>query len=351
MADFSQYGIPSKEWTVIQSTLPPSSDHISLADLKEGTNRGREDVARREMVQLASKVILNDYLIPARDGFKLEARSYRAVSVSPDEALPIYVHFHGGGFCFGTLSSDDAICSRLAINTNVVVLNINYRHTPEFGYPTAWNDSEDALDWAHGNADEIGGDCERIIIGGISAGSWLTASLSLANLRRENNMKVKVVGQVLMIPALVFHECYAPQLRLLKDPSCSSYVQNRSAPILPLQRIKQFNHLLKVEQADPRDLRLNPGYATSAEVRQLPPTIFGIAGLDPLRDEALFYAKLLADNDVPIQISMFKGVPHGFRRFSDRLPVTKDWDRVMEEGILWALSSPTASKGFEIKTY
>jgi acetyl esterase/lipase len=44
------------------------------------------------------------------------------------------------------------------------------------------------------------------------------------------------------------------------------------------------------------DLRLNPGNATEKEVTKLPPTTFGIAGYDPLRDEGLFYAKLLSDN-------------------------------------------------------
>lgn len=297
MADFSEYGFPSEEWTAIQPTLPPFSKDISLAELKEGTNRGREDVARREMISLASQVLISDHTIPARDNYQLQARCYRAASMGPEKILPIYIHFHGGGFCFGTLDSEDAICSRIAIKTNVIVLNVNYRHTPEYGYPTAWNDSEDALDWAHDHADEIRGDRERIVIGGISAGGWLSASLSLANLRRETKMQIKVIGQVLMIPALVYHECYAPQLRFLRDPSCSSYKQNEFAAILPLERIQQFNDLLKIERPDPGDLRLNPGNATSAEVRQLPPTTFGIAGSDPLRDEALFYAKLLAENE------------------------------------------------------
>lgn len=296
MADFSEYGVPSKEWTVLESTLPPFSKDLSLEDLKASTNRGREDVAQRELAPIASQVIIRDHSIPSRDGYALEARSYRAASVPSDKPIPIYIHFHGGGFCFGTLSSEDAICSRLAINTNVVVLNVNYRHTPRYSYPTAWNDSEDALDWAHNNAGKLNGEREKIVIGGISAGGWLSASLSLSNLRREANSRASIIGQVLMIPALVYHDCYASQLKLLKDPSLSSYKQNEFAAILPLERIKQFNELLKVKDADPQDRRLNPGNATPEEVRHLPPTTFGIAGSDPLRDEALFYGRALADN-------------------------------------------------------
>jgi len=296
MADFSEYGVPREEWTVVESTLPPFSKNISLEDLKASTNRGREDVAKRELAPIASQVIISDHSIPSRDGYILEARSYRAVSAPSDKPLPIYIHFHGGGFCFGTLSSEDAICSRLAISTNVVVLNVNYRHTPQYSYPTAWNDSEDALDWAHNNAGKLKVERRKIVIGGISAGGWLSASLSLSNLRRETESQACIIGQVLMIPALVYHECYAPQLKFLKDQSLSSYKQNEFAAILPLERIKQFNELLQVKDADPEDRRLNPGNATAEEVRHLPPTTLGIAGSDPLRDEALFYGKLLADN-------------------------------------------------------
>lgn len=187
MADFSEYGIPSKEWAAIASTLPAFSKDQSLEDLKANTNQGREDVARRELGPLASQVTIRDYSITTRDDYALEARSYQATSAPFDKPLPIYIHFHGGGFCFGTLSSEDAICSRLAINTNVVVLNVNYRHTPEYSHPTAWDDSEDALDWVQINADKLNGERERIIIGGVSAGAWLSASLSLSNLRRRLN--------------------------------------------------------------------------------------------------------------------------------------------------------------------
>ena len=93
-------------------------------------------------------------------------------------------------------------------------------------------------------------------IGGISAEGWLSASLCFTNLRKQIESHVKTVGQVLMIPALVYHHCYESQLNLRKDPNLSSYRQNESAAVLPLERIKTFNELLKVERPDPNDRRL-----------------------------------------------------------------------------------------------
>lgn len=76
----------------------------------------------------------------------------------------------------------------------------------------------------------------------------------------------------------------------------SSYEENEFAPILPLARMRLFNSLLKLPEAVNRsDWMLNPGLATPAELQGIPPTVLGIAGLDPLRDEALFFAQNLND--------------------------------------------------------
>ena len=297
MCDFSKYGVPSAEWLRVEATLPVARDQ-SLADLKTITNAGREVMARNAMESLSDKVQLHDYSIPTRDGYMLEVRCYRPTSIETNEVLPIYVHFHGGGFLFGTLSSEDASCSRIAINVGVVVVNVNYRHTPEYTYPTAWNDSEDALAWIWNNSILFSGDRDRLVIGGISAGAWLTAALAQTISRSGLNLQppLRVLGQVLMIPCLVFTACYESQMRQIKDPSVSSYVQCAEAPILNSRRKKLFNELLKVENPNPEDKRLNPGNVTPEEARRLPPTILGIAGYDPLRDEGILYGKLLAEN-------------------------------------------------------
>lgn len=59
----------------------------------------------------------------------------------------------------------------------------------------------------------------------------------------------------------------------------------------------------------------------------------------------------LTHDSVPTSVSVFKGVPHGFRRFGDKLSVCKRWDEVMEQGIRWALTNPPASGRFVINTY
>ena len=184
--------------------------------------------------------------------------------------------------------------------TNVLVFNINYRHTPEFVFPTAWLDVQDAFIWAHANMDTLGGNREQIIVGGISAGAQLTASLVL-----EQHLGLAVPdlpaikGQVLMIPCVAHIDHYDLLLQQLKDPSLSSYKQNVDAPILSVKTVHMFTGLLLAGTpgVQANDTKINIGNATKDQVQGLPPAAFGIAGLDPLRDEGLLYAKLLTESE------------------------------------------------------
>ncbi|KAL2818608.1 Alpha/Beta hydrolase protein [Aspergillus granulosus] len=361
--DFSEYTGPSEEWVALEKTLPAAAPDLTTEQLKDATNKGREEIAAREMVEqgLNTKVTLHDLTIPTRDGATLEARSYRPAGVAI-KPLPVYIHLHGGGFLFGTLSSEDSACARIVATlaeqgTHIVVVNVNYRHTPEHKYPIAWNDTEDAFHWIHENLHlpSITGDSMNVIMGGISAGAWLTAATALAQNIGENTAlasRPKIKGQVLMIPALVHYDCYDSQLAQLRDPKVSSWVENRDAPILPFDRVKLFTDLLGIEGAKEAegDLRLNPGNASADQVRGLPPATFGIAGRDPLRDEGLLFAKKLSENGVPTKTNVFKGVPHGFRRYGAALSVSKKWDEVVVEGIKWALDDPQPGP-FEIQAY
>ncbi|KAF9733484.1 hypothetical protein PMIN06_010376 [Paraphaeosphaeria minitans] len=357
MCDFSEYGGPSKEWLEVEKTLPvPFFDFGRDPKAAQATvNNGREDASRKVMEQLGPHVRTADYSIPTRDGLTIEARSYRPASKSGDEILPAYLYFHGGGFIFGTLDSEDATCANTAINTGVVVVNVNYRHTPEHTFPTAWNDAEDAFIWLHRNTEKLKIDQSKVVVGGISAGAQLAAALVLEKHLGRNealNRLPEVAAQVLIIPALAHHDTYAEgALKLMKSREISSIVENENAPMLPMSAVRIFTQLLEIPKIDLKDVRINTLTAALEEdVKGLPPTMFGIAGLDPLRDEALLYGKLLSEAGVPTEIRLFKGVPHGYRRFGSVLKDSSaQWDKAVEDGIAWANKKPAATGKFDVK--
>ncbi|KAL3602239.1 hypothetical protein FPOAC2_06539 [Fusarium poae] len=268
----------------------PTVDMVRLA------NEEREAVVRQSMIKLASQVGIKNYSIVSRDGSIISVRRYRPISVAKEELLPLYIHLQGGGFMYGTLDAEDAICARISIGSKVTVLNVDYRHTPNYTYPTQWNDAEDAFEWAHDNMNNLKCDPRKVIVGGVSAGAWLAASLTLQrHLNRASDPLPPIAGQVLMIPCLAHVDCYEPQLNKMKDPSISSYKQNELAPMFSLAEFRWYTSLLKIENPRVDDLKINPGNATPEQVQGMPPTVIGIVGLDPLRDEGLLYAKMLTE--------------------------------------------------------
>ncbi|KAF4461439.1 ab hydrolase superfamily [Fusarium albosuccineum] len=312
------------EWRALERTLPPpAGPELTLADLKRLANEEREALSKRSMGSLAHRIETIDYAIPSRDGNTIEARSYRPIGAPRDPPLPLYIHLQGGGFMFGTWT----------------------RRT------RYWNDAEDAFEWAHDNTGKLCCDANKVILGGISGGAWVASSLVLQrHLSRGTNNRPPIAGQVLMIPCLAHVDCYEPQLRKMKHHSVSSYKENKSAPMLSVSELRWFTSQLKIDNPDAKDTKLNPGNATPEQVQGMPPTVLGIVGLDPLRDEALLYAKMLTEAGVPTDVNLFVGLPHGFRSYEEKLSASARWDRVIEDGICWALSGPSPSNEFHVKT-
>jgi acetyl esterase/lipase len=310
MADFTIYDGPSEEWLKIEATLPPPftvSSQIDPLAIRSTANAGREQFSAAAFAPMRPQLLVKDHTITARDGFALEARSYRPKDVPETEPLPVYIHYHGGGFIFGTLSSEDAACGRIVLSLasrwrNVVVLNVNYRHTPEWKYPVAWDDAVDAFVWLHANLAVVGGDCGRVVLGGISAGARLIASLivrkSLGLLEAGQHLP-DPVGQLLFIPSLVHKGCHGPLLSKLKDSSKASSLALEDAPIVPKKVLGLFKDLLDVVEAKVDDLKLSPGNVSEGQLEKARgrflPTVSGIAGYDPLRDDGLMFAKDLAE--------------------------------------------------------
>jgi acetyl esterase/lipase len=240
---------------------------------------------------IQENIACRDIQIPTQDGQLIPARVYRPKSLPEDVLLPVYLFFHGGGFLFGTLSSEDANCERIVATLNIIVVNVCYRHTPQFKHPTQANDAWDAFKWVCDHFDAIGGDKDQLVVGGVSAGGSLAASVVL----KENKTltgRGRIKGQVLCIPQL-FHPDALP-FHLLASEDISSYHQHVNAPIIPRTQLDLFKSILDVE--DPSDTSLFVGSCAERDVVGMPKTAFFVAGLDPLRDEALLYAEKLKRN-------------------------------------------------------
>jgi acetyl esterase/lipase len=302
MSDFSEYSTPSKDWLSVEHLLPsPPEAGQTTEQIRDARNAAREEYARKVFAeQFQDQVVRQDTTIPARDGYALQGRTYRstALASAPKGIMyPVFLYFHGGAFVFGTLDSEDATCARIAARVPVIVLSVNYRHAPEYIFPTPWDDAEDALHWLVDHAHSFSGDSRRIVVGGISAGGQLSASLTTGLFKQNHPARHNIVGLVLLIPGLLNHyQNYEHVLKQLAHPEKASRFENADAPLLNAKGARKFNDIfMGASEENQRHPRVSPGVASVDDVRGFPPTVFGIAGRDMFRDEALLYAKTLAE--------------------------------------------------------
>ncbi len=131
---------------------------------RRGVVAGPVAAAREESVQVAGGEIRIRLLFPEGPG-----------------PHPAFVHFHGGGFVLGTVDSlvNEAKCTHICRAAGCVVATVEYRLAPEHRFPTAAEDCYAALRWTVENAERLGIDASRVVVGGESAGGNLAAVVSL----------------------------------------------------------------------------------------------------------------------------------------------------------------------------
>lgn len=95
-----------------------------------------------------------------------------------DTSLPVVVFFYGGSWASGTRSGYDFAGRALAAQGNIVVVP-DYRLVPEVHFPGFVEDAAAAVAWVRQNIARYGGDPDRIVLMGHSAGAHIAAMLAL----------------------------------------------------------------------------------------------------------------------------------------------------------------------------
>jgi acetyl esterase len=232
--------------------------------------------------------------IPAPHG-AIPARIYTPKTLRKKDGLaPCLVFFHGGGWVIGNLETHDVVCRKLAHESELIVISVDYRLAPEHKFPAAVDDAILATKWIAANAKQHGIDASRLIVGGDSAGGNLAAVVALAAC---DGGGPKIAAQLLIYPATEFAR---------KHPS---HREPETSILLTHSVIGWFmNHYLG--DADISDWRASPARAKS--LKDLPPAYVLTAGADPLRDEGDEYAARLKEAGVPVTYKHFPGQFHGF---------------------------------------
>ncbi len=219
---------------------------------------------------------------------------YRSIDAKAETLLPAYIFYHGGGFIFGSVSSEDAACARIAAELPVAVVNVCYRHTPDFKHPTQHNDASEAFEWIAAHAEDLNIDRNRCFVVGVSAGVCLPVSVAVRHAEQAKQLSAKsravVRGQLLCIPWLIHRDAYPFHKFVSREKN--SYAQCAGAPVLPKAQLNLFTDLLECNAPDD-DVLMSVGNMADEVAGRLPKTALIVSGNDPVRDEGLMLGTTL----------------------------------------------------------
>jgi acetyl esterase len=239
-----------------------------------------------------------DHRLPVAGG-EITVRAYSPGGPGPHPAL---VYYHGGGWVIGDLYTHDGLCRSLTNAARCLVVSVDYRRAPESKYPVAAEDSYAALCWVVANAARLGLDPRRVAVGGDSAGGNLATVAALMARARGGPA---LVHQVLIYP-VTDH-----------DLNTQSYIENATGYVLTREGMRWFWDHYLVRESQGREPHASPFRAPS--LAGLPSALVITAECDPLRDEGEAYADRLRDAGVPVTVTRYAGMFHGFVRMTRML--------------------------------
>jgi acetyl esterase/lipase len=100
-------------------------------------------------------------------------------STTPSNA-PVIYYVHGGAWTFGDKREQGRPMLHEFVRRGWIVVAVNYRLAPGFAWPAQIDDVTWALGWIKKNIAAYGGDPERIVVAGGSAGGHLASLLALS---------------------------------------------------------------------------------------------------------------------------------------------------------------------------
>ena len=206
----------------------------------------------------------------------------------------VIIYFHGGGWVLNFLDIYDASLSRLANQSGVTVISVNYQKAPEHPFPTPFDDCYATLLWVANNAEVLSINRNRIFVAGDSAGANLAAAVAIK--ARDN--EITLAGQLLIYPCID------------RDFTTDSYKKLATGYGLSTTAMKWFWE--QYLQGDAHDANPYAVPMSAHSFSKLAPAVIITAEFDPLLSDSEKYAAALSSADVPVYYQKFDEMIHGF---------------------------------------
>jgi len=257
----------------------------------------------------------------SRDGyFAVEERAVPGPPGDPDISLlicrpvdvpgprPVIYHVHGGGMIIGDNRTGVTAALDWAQELEAVVVSVEYRLAPEYPHPAPIEDVYAGYVWTAEHAGELGGDPERIVIAGGSAGGGLTAALAL--LARDRKAR-QPLGQMLLFPML--------------DDRNDTPSAHQMAGIGVWDRASNevgWTALLG-ENRGGEKVSEYAAPARAEDLSGLPPAFIDVGSAETFRDEAVAYASRIWQAGGVAELHVWPGGFHGFEGFAPQAAISQ----------------------------
>lgn len=241
----------------------------------------------------------------------IRLRLHRPVA---DEILPVMLYIHGGGWRLFSIDTHDRLMREYAARAGIAVIGIDYSLSPENKFPAALEECAAALDWIQAQAETLGLDADRVLIGGDSAGANLSVAACL--LQRER-------GRPLPAAMLLNYGAFAPE----HTPGYARFGAGDYS--LDTDEMDGFwlDYVDGPEQfSDPLVAPLR------ADLTGLPPAFLAIAECDILADGNHDFAQKLAAAGVRTRAVTYRGATHSFL---EAVSIATLADRALDEQAAW----------------
>ncbi|KAI0635401.1 Alpha/Beta hydrolase protein [Trametes polyzona] len=282
-------------------------------------------------------ILAQDHQVPVAGG-AIPVRCYWPATPAgePGNSYPLLVWFHGGGYVYHSVETDDYPLRILAHALQLAIVNVGYRLAPENPWPIPLDDAHAAVKWAAGNPATAHADLAKgFLLAGSSAGAHLAGAVAH---RIQNDSffdsHPRPTGLFLQIPTMVHGDAVPEEYKA----NFTSMEQNKDAPMLTTKLLYSF-------YPSPSDPEFSPLLYPLDSFKKLPPVYMQVCGLDPVRDTGLAYYDKLKAAGVPTKLDTYPGAPHGFHMVFPETQAAKKLDVDLRAGIRWLLSGPTSTSG------
>jgi acetyl esterase/lipase len=286
---------------------PPSVTEASTLDeilgFLEAAESGYESLFKAWFAGLPQieNVETRTEVIGGVDGNAITLYVHRPKNISGP--LPCVYHIHGGGMVIleaaGTLATRwrEELCA-----AGLIVVGVEFRNGAGkrgcYPFPAGLNDCMSGLQWTFENKAAI--DASAIVVSGESGGGNL--SLAAALKAKVDGKLHHVDGVYAMCPGIANAWAH-------KIPELLSLYENDDY-LLNCSTMGAMAVPYDPERHNDRNPLCWPYFATTSDLRDLPPHVVSVNELDPLRDEGLAYYRMLMAAGVRASSRTVNGTCH-----------------------------------------